>query len=107
MKKVHTSVTILALGFITLNAMSCKEAEKSSAKTEVGVSAQDNVGNQEASAAMTILDSYFKVKDALVGDSREQAAKAGVVMAKTLSEFDLATIDASKRAELEQIIATA
>ncbi|HUH48160.1 MAG TPA: DUF3347 domain-containing protein [Arenibacter sp.] len=104
MKKVSTSVTILALGFITLGAMSCKEAEKGSAKTEVDISAD---GNQETSAVGTIIDSYLKVKDALVGDNREQAAKAGEAMAKKLSEFDLTTIDASKRAGLEQIIAAA
>lgn len=107
MKKVSTSITILALGFITLGALSCKEAEKGSTKTEVGVSGQGNVGSQETSAARTIIDSYLKVKDALVGDSQEQAAKAGEAMAKKLFEFDLATIDASKRSGLEQVIATA
>ncbi|HLT52066.1 MAG TPA: DUF3347 domain-containing protein [Arenibacter sp.] len=107
MKKVSTSITILALGFLTFGAMSCKEAEKGSVKTEVGVSAQGNVGDQETSEAGTIIDSYLTLKDALVADSQEQAAKAGEVMAKNVSEFDLGAVDASKRAGLEQIIATA
>src|SRR5688572_24026364 len=107
MKKVSTSITILALGFLTLVATSCKEGEKGSTKTEVGVPAQGNVEGQEAIGAGTIIDSYLTLKDALVGDSQEQTAKAGEAMTKNLTEFDLGAVDASKRAGLEQIIATA
>lgn len=100
MRKVSTSVTILALGFITLGAMSCKEADKgSAAKTEADISVQATAGAKE------IIDGYLKLKDALVGDSQEQAAKAGAEVVKIVSEFKLDKVDASQRAELEKILA--
>lgn len=105
MKKVNVSMIILALGFVSLSAISCKDTKKEPAQSEISTATTGHTGSQLAPGTKTIIDGYMVIKDALVGDSKENAAQAAQAMEKILSEFDLQAIDASKQSELKQIIA--
>ncbi|NKI26610.1 DUF3347 domain-containing protein [Arenibacter sp. 6A1] len=107
MKRRNVSMRMLALGLVTVITMSCKEAKKEAVQEDNAVSVEANTSTQETTAAGTIIDSYLELKDALVADSQENAAKAGETMLKKISEFDMASVEASKQSELKEIIATA
>ncbi|SHI63665.1 Protein of unknown function [Arenibacter nanhaiticus] len=107
MKRKNVSMRMLTLGLVTVMTMSCKEAKKEAVQEKNAVTVEAKTNTRETTAAGTIIDSYLELKDALVADSQENAAKAGETMLKKIAEFDMASIEASEQSELKAIIATA
>lgn len=106
MKKAKLTIGVLALGFLSLGIMSCKETKKDSSQTEASVSRQEK--SQRASNGVgLIIDNYLELKDALVADNQELAGKAGEELGNNLSKFDTESWEASSLTELKTIIASA
>ena len=107
MKKV-----LFIIGIATLIA-SCGSAttEENAAETKseplakVGKTA--TVEEQDGNAMTPVLVAYLAVKDALVNDNQEGAAKAGGILATTLGSLDLSKFAADQQTELREIVEVA
>ncbi|WP_370090001.1 DUF3347 domain-containing protein [Ekhidna sp.] len=104
-------ITLLTLGLAVLIA-SCgptKTEEKAETKAEpiAKVEKTAAVEEQNGNALTPVLDAYLAVKDALVNDNQEGAAKAGGTLATALGSLDLSTFDSDKQAELKEIVEVA
>lgn len=117
MKKVRLTTAIMVLAFVSLSAMSCKDAKKENAHNHSSHSGtnHDNVGasnammnsNSQDSDAQKVLADYMELKDALVETDNDQASKAGKKLLNTLNEFDVSHYSAEQQKELNDIIADA
>lgn len=114
-KKVRlTTVTILAMAFVSLTAMSCKDVKKEKANDitmhsemnhdEMNTSNDMMDSNTQNSDAQRVLADYMALKDALVKTNKGEAAKAGKKLNNTLSEFDVSSYTAEQQKELKDII---
>ena len=131
MKNLRTT-TILAIAFIGLTAMSCKETKKEGnteqsnanemhngehANHEGMDSDIDNENmnasetkvemNEKTSTATAVIDNYLKLKDALVGDNNKDAAKIGEALATSFGSFDISGFTNEQQKELTEIIEVA
>ena len=59
--------------------------------------------NQDAKAE-AILNDYFNLKDALVGDDNEKAKELGSTLAQSLKSFDASNYSDDEKSELNDII---
>ncbi|MDX1363393.1 DUF3347 domain-containing protein [Arenibacter latericius] len=107
MKVAKFKIGVLALAVFSLGMMSCKDAKKESAKEEVSGVSQEISTGQDSNGVEIIIDNYMELKDALVGDNQELAAKAGDKLASTLSNFDIKTLEVSNDSEVKSILAAA
>jgi hypothetical protein len=104
--------TLLTIG-LALTIFSCNnsktEQESASITTEPVAKAEDTATKyQESEKAITpIIDAYLAVKNALVNDNQEEAAKAGGTLATALGGLDVTQFDADKQAELKEIVEVA
>ena len=128
MKNLKVTTGILAIAFVTLTAMSCKDAKKEhnnedSHHTEM--SADENhaemihnnsdahqdgeekeiamTSNQDGNAEM-ILKDYFNLKDALVADDNAKAKELGGTLMKSLGNLNVSIYTETQKAELKDII---
>tara|TARA_R110001592_G_scaffold176292_1_gene415837 strand:- start:342 stop:1004 length:663 start_codon:yes stop_codon:yes gene_type:complete len=76
-------------------------AEMSSAARDIDVSTQKN----EATSA--IIDAYLQIKNALVTDSKENAAKGGTALLAAFSKFNMKTLTDGTRKEYMEIAESA
>jgi len=128
MKNLKVILGALAITFSTLTAMSCKDVKKEH-NNDIGlhtemtdddshnhatminnpVSTTDSMMNmnQDNSNISLIINNYLELKDALVSDSKENAAKVGKVLVKSLAGFDISAFNAEQQKELKDIIETA
>lgn len=118
MKKVGLT-TIMVLAFISLSAMSCKEAKKENTHDDsmhsemnhdgMGTSNDmlDSNAQNSNSDAQRVLSDYMALKDALVQTDTDNAAKAGKKLMSSLSGFDVSSYTAEQQKELKDIIADA
>lgn len=128
MKNINLTLGILAITFVTLSTMSCKDVKKEH-NNNIGLHAEmtdddshnhvtmnnnsDNTTdsiinmNQDNSNISLIINNYLELKDALVSDSKENAAKVGKVLVKSLAGFDISAFNAEQQKELKDIIETA
>ncbi|WP_150451824.1 DUF3347 domain-containing protein [Arenibacter lacus] len=104
MNTVKLKIGVLALGLLSMGMMSCKETKKNTDQNATNAQAQEVASEQEATGVALIINDYMKLKDALVGDNQELAAKAGETLAGTLSTMEANTLADSKEAELQAII---
>ncbi len=103
------TVGILTLTLVTLTAMSCKDGKKEKGATapmssemhQEDVSVNADSGN---SATEAVIDNYLKVKNALVADNQEEAAKAGGMLVTDFEEFDKTSYSSKEQEELTDII---
>ncbi len=106
---------ILTMTLATLTAMSCKDGKKDGATAPMSNEMyQNNDQNQEGSKMMadnssnsatnTIIDNYLQIKNALVTDDQEAAAKAGGDLFDDLEGFDMSTYSSQEQKELTDII---
>jgi len=117
MKKVRLTTTIMAMAFLSLTAMSCKDVKKQDANdnamhSEMNHDKMDTSNdmmdsNSQNSDAQKVLADYMALKDALVETDKDKAAKAGNKLNNTLSEFDISSYTAEQQKELKDIIADA
>jgi hypothetical protein len=117
MKNLRTA-TILAMAFISLTVMSCKESKKDEAKEEVNTEMNhDNsdghhdgeknemvmTGNEDGSSEM-ILENYFNLKNALVADDNAKGKELGATLAKNIKNFDISEYTDAQKMNLKDII---
>jgi transcriptional regulator of acetoin/glycerol metabolism len=128
MKKVSVITAIMAMTFVSLSAMSCKDAKKESSddvgqKTEMNAEenhsdmSHDNSdghhdaenkemamnSNQDVNSEL-ILKDYFNLKDALVADNNAKAKVLGATLAKSLGNLDVSKYTDAQKADLKDII---
>jgi len=119
MKNLKVTTGILAIAFLTLTAISCKDAKKEHNNDE-GHSTEMNHdnsdghhdkdkkeiamhSNQDGNAEM-ILKDYFNLKDALVADDEAKAKELGSVLKKSLGNLALSKYTDEQKTELKEII---
>ena len=115
MKNLKLRTGVLAIAFLTLTVMSCKEAKKEQNNdkghnTEMNDDKSDShkkevvVNSKQDENAETILKNYFNLKDALVGDNEAKAKELGATLEKSLGNLDISKYTNEQQAELEEIV---
>lgn len=119
MKNLKVTTGILAMAFLTLTVMSCKDAKKEhnydeGHNTEMNHDNSDGHhdsdkkemamnSNQDGNAEM-ILKDYFNLKDALVSDDEAKAKEFGAVLKKSLEILAISKYTEEQQTELKEII---
>jgi hypothetical protein len=128
MKNLKVTTGILAMAFITLTAMSCKDVKKEHSNEDshhTEMSADENhaemnhdssdghhdsenkemamSGKQDGNAELVLKD-YFNLKDALVGDDNAKAKELGATLANSFGRLDVSKYTDAQKAELNDII---
>jgi hypothetical protein len=122
------SITILAMVFVGLSAMSCKDgkqepdnsAEKHTDMTSDESNSEMNHDNSDGHhdgdknemaitngqdvKAEAILKDYFNLKDALVSDDNDKAKSLGMTLTKSLKSLDASGYSESEKTELKDIM---
>ncbi len=114
MKKVRLTTTIMMMAFLSLTAMSCKDAKKENAHnstmhSEMNHDKMDKSTdmmdpNTQNSDAQKVLADYMILKDALVNDDNAKAKNLGNVLAKSLKSFDASNFSSNEKSELKDIM---
>lgn len=131
MRKLNISIGILAIAIVTLTTMSCKDTKKGHNNEDghhseqmeenghMGGSTDDHStmdhGNMESPGKMTgvskngmmssqIIGDYLELKNALVADDKEAAAKAGGNLVSAFGNFDKSKFNEEQQLELIDII---
>ncbi|MDT0641947.1 DUF3347 domain-containing protein [Zunongwangia sp. F363] len=116
MRKVRMTLSILTMTLVTLTAMSCKDGKKDGETTPMSNEMhQDEGHNHEGSEKMmtnnsgnnatnAIIDNYLQIKNALVADDQEAAAKAGGSLFGDFKNFDKSSYSSEEKQELTDII---
>lgn len=130
MKNLKVITTVLALAFVSLTAMSCKDNKKENMDDdmhsdmpagEAGMS-HDGDNHHDGDAKMDhdnmdmasndvqktnakqVMADYMTLKNALVATDQAEAAKAGNKMVGSLKSFDMSGYTAEQQTELKDII---
>lgn len=129
MKHLRVTTSVLALAFVSLTAMSCKDGKKeeqsdgamqSEMSSEEGRQDEEGMEHDEmdesndamnsdaqASDAKQVLADYMAVKDALVATDKDAAAQAGKKMESALRGLNISSYTAEQQKELKDIVADA
>lgn len=114
MRKLKITNGILGMLLLTFILMSCKENKKELTKVDEIHSEMDgsmnhmevtkNQSDQKTSKSTLIVEDYLKLKNALVKDNKEAAAKIGESMVVALENFDASGFNAEQQKDLKDII---
>ncbi|MBO3098384.1 DUF3347 domain-containing protein [Gelidibacter pelagius] len=109
MKNLRVTTTILAMAFVGLTAMSCKDGQKedSSATMDSEVSqeqASTSKSNAQNPESQQVLADYMVLKDALVATDGKAAAEAGKKLESTLKSIKLDSYTSDQQKELKEIV---
>lgn len=119
MKKVKVATTILAMAFVSLTALSCKDGKKESMDSDshseishdantdnaMGHDDMDMASNDgQMTNSKQVIADYMTLKEALVATDKDAAAMAGNKMVNTLNSFDVSSYNAEQQNELKDII---
>tara|TARA_B100002049_G_scaffold166487_1_gene125115 strand:- start:3265 stop:3897 length:633 start_codon:yes stop_codon:yes gene_type:complete len=127
MSKLKSTLGIVAIAFITLTAMSCKDnkneqnnadgnhsemsADEDHSKMKHDNSDEHHDGDKKEMAmsgdgnSQAVLKDYFNLKNALVADDNAKAKTLGATLATTLGNFDVSSnFSDTQKAELKDII---
>ena len=127
MSKLKSTLGIVAIAFITLTAMSCKDnkneqndtngnhSEMSSDEDHSKMNHDNSDGHQDGDKkemamsgdgnSQAVLKDYFNLKNALVADDNAKAKTLGATLATTLANFDVSSnFSDTQKAELKDII---
>lgn len=137
MKKVRVTTAILAMAFVSLSAMSCKDGKTEEhsddamhsdlSAGEAGMSSEEGHHHDDADKdhddmtasndmmdkdgqatdAKQVLADYMTLKAALVATNKDDAAAAGKKLESTLNSFDVSSYTAEQQKELKDIITDA
>lgn len=125
MKKLTTG--ILAIAFVTLTTMSCKNDTKKADSDgnmqamEMNAESEEHHDNDNAAssdrditestqkngATSEIIDSYLQIKNALVIDDKDGAAEGATVMLTAFSNFDMDKLTGDTHKEYMEILESA
>eukprot|EP01089_Gocevia_fonbrunei_P001290 TRINITY_DN11199_c0_g2_i1.p1 TRINITY_DN11199_c0_g2~~TRINITY_DN11199_c0_g2_i1.p1 ORF type:complete len:205 (+),score=46.15 TRINITY_DN11199_c0_g2_i1:54-668(+) len=119
MRKLRISTGIWAIALVTLTATSCRDTKKENnnddghhdeegemhdeASMESSNDMLMNVG-QKTSKPTKLVANYLELKDALVADNKDGAAKAGGMMVSAFNSFDIISYTSEEQKELKDII---
>ncbi|MCM4170843.1 DUF3347 domain-containing protein [Arenibacter sp. TNZ] len=128
MKNLKVTTGILTIAFVALSAMSCKDAKKESNEgdshhTEMSADGDHSEmkhnngdghhdgdkkemvmsGKQDGNSEL-VLNDYFNLKNALVGDANAKAKELGASMAQRLRNFNISAYTEAQKSELNDII---
>jgi len=117
MSKLKSTLGIVAIAFITLTVMSCKDNSKEQNSTD-GDHSEMNHDNSdghhdgekkemawvEDSNTQAVLNDYFNLKNALVGDDNGKAKELGATLATSLGNFDASQYNDTQQSELKDIV---
>ncbi|WP_026450186.1 DUF3347 domain-containing protein [Aequorivita capsosiphonis] len=121
MKKVKVTTAIMAMAFVSLTAMSCKDG-KTEHSEEAAINPEMNqaINHDAMNASNDMMDSevqnsdskqvladYMVLKDALVATDKDASAKAGKKLESTLKNFNVSSYTSEQQKELKDIIADA
>ena len=116
MRKLSISTGILAIAIVALTATSCKDVKKEehidnehhsdgSHDDSSMDSSNDMMGNgQNVSKSTTLVANYLDLKNALVADDKDGAAKASGTMLTAFNSFDVSSFSSEEQKELKDII---
>jgi len=125
MKRLKVSTGILAIALVTLTATSCKDAKKEHDNEDghhsdmesgeghdeagmdgaAGMDSNEMMNNgQKTSKSDMLVANYLDLKNALVADNKDAAAKAGGMMVSDFNDFDTASFSSDEQQELKDII---
>ena len=124
MKKLSITTAILAMAFVSLTAMSCRDNKRGDSHDGMNSEMMDeghhddsamnhdNMGafnemmdsDSQNSDAKQVVADYMTLKDALVATNKEEAAKAGKKLESTLKDFNVSKYTAAQQKELKDII---
>jgi len=116
MKKTSIKMGILTMALLALTTISCKDGKKE--ETPIPMSSEMPLGDRNESgdserlmandsgnsSSEAIIDNYLKIKNALVADNQEEAAKAGGVLVANFEDFDTSGYSSEEQQELKDII---
>ena len=118
MRKLKLTIGIVAIAFITVTAVSCKDAKKEQ-NTSDGNHSEMNHDNSDGhhdgeskkmamngdGESQAILNDYFNLKDALVSDDNAKAKKLGATLATSLGNLDISSnFSDTQKTDLKDII---
>jgi len=113
MKTVTRTIGTMALAATMVLTVSCKDGNKnepaapmSNEMHQESMDDKDDMAmsdNQDAKAE-AILNDYFNLKDALVGDDNDKAKELGNTLAQSLKSFDASNYSDNETSELNDII---
>lgn len=113
MKTVTRTIGTMALAVTMVLTVSCKDGNKnepaapmSNEMHQESMDDKDDMAmsdNQDAKAEV-ILNDYFNLKDALVGDDNDKAKELGNTLAQSLKSFDASNYSDNEKSELNDII---
>ncbi|MDT0651084.1 DUF3347 domain-containing protein [Autumnicola edwardsiae] len=111
MRNVRMTLGILTMTLATLTAMSCKDGKKEGATEPMSnemhqedAASEMMADNSSKEGSSAILDNYLKIKNALVADNQEDAAKAGGMLFTDFKKFDKSSYTSQEQKELTDII---
>lgn len=129
MSKLKSTLGIVAIAFITLTVMSCKDNKKEhdnsdghhsemNADDNQSKMNHDNNNNNDGhhdreskemamngnGASQVILNDYFNLKDALVSDDNAKAKELGATLAKSFGNLNVSNYTDAQKADLKDII---
>tara|TARA_R110002051_G_scaffold299670_2_gene366870 strand:+ start:331 stop:936 length:606 start_codon:yes stop_codon:yes gene_type:complete len=118
MRKLKLALGIVAIAFITLTIMSCKDNNKEKNSTDgihLEMNHDNNDGHQEGEKkemtmkgddnSQAVLNDYFNLKNSLVADDNAKAKTLGGTLATTLRNLDVfSNFSDTQKADLKDII---
>ena len=126
MSKLKLVIGVVAIAFVTLTAASCKDAktEKNNSTdhhSEMNANGDHSKMNHDNSdghhdgekkeMAMSgdgnpqaVLNDYFNLKDALVGDDNAKAKELGAILATSLGKLDISKYTGAQKSDLKDIV---
>ena len=126
MNKLKVVFGIVAIAFVTLTAVSCKDAktdkndstENHSEMNADGDHSKMNHDNSDGDhdgekkemkmngngTSQAVLNDYFNLKDALVADDNAKAKNLGAVLATSLGSLDISKYSEEEKSELKEIV---
>ena len=126
MNKLKSTLSIVAIAFITLTAVSCKDNAKEQNSTdgnhsEMGADEDHSMmdhdngdghhdGDKKEMAmngdgnSQAVLNDYFNLKDALVADDNTKAKELGAVIAISFGNLDVSNYTDAQKTDLKDII---
>lgn len=117
MSKLKSTLGIVAIAFITLTVMSCKDNSKEQNSTD-GDHSEMNHDNSDGhhdgekremamggdGNSQAVLKDYFNLKNALVADDNAKAKTLGATLATSLGNFDASQYNDTQQSELKDIV---
>ncbi|MEO5788580.1 MAG: DUF3347 domain-containing protein [Gelidibacter sp.] len=112
MRNLRVTTTIMAMAFVGLTTMSCKDGKKE----DSSVTTDSEVSQEQASASTSdvqnpesqqVVADYMALKDALVATDEKAAVDAGKKLESTLKSFKLDSYTSDEQKELQEIVESA